>query len=295
MRILIIGGDGMLGHQLYKYLVPTHDVFVSLHQEQGAYDKHELFDNENAYGGIDVRNIESLADVLQDCRPDAVVNAVGIIKQRKSASESIPSIEINALFPHRLSLLCKAIDAKMIHLSTDCVFSGQKGNYTEGDPSDAEDLYGKSKYLGEVIEHNCLTLRTSMIGKELSRKKSLLEWFLAQDGPIKGFKKAIFTGFTTLELSRIIEKLLLKHHYAFGLYHVSSDPISKYDLLNMIKSGLKLPIEILPDTSFACDRSLDSSKFRKEFNYQPPTWDEMIDELCEDILLNHKNTTATNK
>ena len=147
--------------------------------------------------------------------------------------------------------------------------------------------------MGEVNEKNCITLRTSMIGKELSRKNSLLEWFLAQEGSIRGFKKAIFTGFTTLELSRIIEMMIVKYPDACGLYHVSSEPISKYDLLNMIKNGLKLPIEILPDTSFDCDRSLDSSKFRREFNYQPPTWDEMVDELCEDILLNPYDTMGT--
>jgi dTDP-4-dehydrorhamnose reductase len=293
MRILILGGDGMLGHQLYKHLSLTHDVSVTLHQERRLYAKYGIFDDKNTYGGIDVRNTESLGGVLRDCEPDVVINAVGIIKQRKSAKESIPSIEINALFPHRLALLCESINARMIHLSTDCVFAGTKGNYQENDPSDAEDLYGKSKYLGEVNENHCLTLRTSMIGEELSRKNSLLEWFLAQEESIRGFKKAIFTGFTTQELARIIETLIVNYPYASGLYHVSSEPISKYDLLNMVKDGLKLPIEILPDTSFFCDRSLDSSKFRKEFNYQPPTWDEMIDELCEDILLNPYDTMGT--
>ena len=172
----------------------------------------------------------------------------------------------------------------MIHLSTDCVFSGASGNYREDDPSDATDLYGKSKYLGEVSEQNCLTLRTSMIGNELFRRKSLLEWFLAQKGSIRGFKKAIFSGFTTLELSRIIEMMIVRFPGASGLYHVSSEPISKYDLLNLIKTKLKLPIKILPDESFFCDRSLDSSKFRDEFDYQPPTWEEMVDELSQDIL-----------
>ena len=171
----------------------------------------------------------------------------------------------------------------MIHLSTDCVFSGKKGNYREDDPSDALDLYGKSKYLGEVNEHHCVTLRTSMIGREIYRKKSLLEWFLAQKGSIKGFKKAIFSGFTTKELSRIIEMILTQYPDASGIYHVSSDPISKFDLLSLIKDGLKLPVEIIPDRSFVCDRSLDSSRFRQEFNYNPPTWEEMIKELCKDI------------
>jgi len=284
MRILILGGDGMLGHQLFKQLKNNHDVRVTLRQDLAAYKKFKLFSTENTFPGIDVRSLRKLAEVLADFHPDAVVNAVGIVKQLTEASESIPSIEINALFPHRLALLCKEISARMIHLSTDCVFSGKKGNYKESDTSDPDDLYGQTKFLGEVTEKHCLTLRTSMIGQELSRKKNLLEWFLAQNETVQGYRKVVFSGFTTLELSRVIENMILNYPDASGIYHVSSDPISKFDLLSLIKEGLKLPIEIIPDESFACDRSLDSSKFRQEFNYNPPIWEEMVDELCQGIL-----------
>jgi dTDP-4-dehydrorhamnose reductase len=164
-------------------------------------------------------------------------------------------------------------------LSTDCIFSGKKGSYLESDPSDAEDLYGKTKYLGEVHEANSLTLRTSIIGRELSRHTSLLDWFLAQAGTVKGFTNAIYTGFTTLEMSRIIEKMLLEYPDASGVYQVSSDPINKYELLLLIREKLGLDIEIIPDDAFCCDRSLDSSRFRTEFNYTPPTWPAMIEEL----------------
>ena len=242
-----------------------------------------LFSTKNAYTGIDIRSPFKLAGVLTDFHPDVVVNAIGIVKQLPEANESIPSIEINALFPHRLALLCKNINARMIHLSTDCIFSGNEGNYKESDTSDPDDLYGRTKLLGEVNEKHCLTLRTSMIGLELSRKKNLLEWFLAQKETVQGYKRAIFSGFTTLELSRIIEDMILNFPDACGIYHVSSDPISKFDLLSLIKKGLKLPLEINPDESFTCDRSLDSNKFRQEFNYHPPSWEEMIDELCKDI------------
>ena len=180
MRLLILGGDGMLGHQLLKSLAPRHEVRVTLRQDMEAYAAYQLFDNANSYTGIDVRSLERLAEVLADFRPEAVINAVGIVKQRPTAKESIPSLEINSLLPHRLAVLCKAIGARLIHLSTDCIFSGKKGNYQESDPSDAEDLYGKTKFLGETQENHCLTLRTSIIGRELSRNKSLLEWFLAQ-------------------------------------------------------------------------------------------------------------------
>lgn len=279
MRILILGGDGMLGHQLLKYLQINHEVKVTLRQDLGTYAQFDIFRRENVYDAIDIRSLERLVEVIADFQPEAVINAVGIVKQRADAKESIPSLEINALLPHRLAVLCKGIGARLIHLSTDCVFSGKKGNYLESDPSDAGDLYGKTKYLGEVHEANSLTLRTSIIGRELSRHTSLLDWFLAQSGTVKGFTKAIYTGFTTLEMSRIIEKMLMEYPDASGVYQVSSDPINKYELLLLIREKLGLDIEIIPDDVFCCDRSLDSSRFRSEFNYTPPTWPAMIEEL----------------
>ena len=279
MRILVLGGDGMLGHQLFKSLSSRHDVHVTLRQRLSAYKDFNLFSAENAYEGIEVGSVDRLIDVVGEFRPEAVVNAVGIVKQRSTAKESIPSLEINSLFPHRLAGLCKAAGMRMVHMSTDCVFSGRKGRYRETDLSDAEDLYGRTKYLGEVHDSHCVTLRTSIIGKELSRKQGLLEWFLSQRGSVQGFKNALFSGFTTLELSRIIEKILTEHPEKGGLYHVSSDPISKFDLLTLIKRKMGLRIEIIPTEEPRLDRSLDSTRFRKEFNYTPPTWEEMIGEL----------------
>ncbi|ACM20489.1 UDP-2-acetamido-2,6-dideoxy-beta-L-arabino-hexopyranos-4-ulose 3-epimerase and UDP-2-acetamido-2,6-dideoxy-beta-L-lyxo-hexopyranos-4-ulose 4-(Re)-reductase, putative [Geotalea daltonii FRC-32] len=279
MRILILGGDGMLGHQLLKHLQPRHEVKVTLRQDLGTYSSLGMFTSENAYDGVDVRSLERLVEVLSDFRPEAIINAVGIVKQRPDAKESIPSLEINALLPHRLAVLCKGIGARLIHLSTDCVFSGKKGSYLESDLSDAEDLYGKTKFLGEVHDTNCLTLRTSIIGHELSRHKSLLDWFLAQTGAVKGFTNAIYTGFTTIEMSRIIEKMLLDFPNASGVYQVSSEPINKYELLLLFREKLGHNIELIADSTFCCDRSLDSARFRREFNYTPPSWPAMIEGL----------------
>ena len=283
MRTLILGGDGMLGHQLLRQWQERHEVRVTLRRDPEAYVGFNLFRPDNCYYGVDIARTEELVGVLADYHPQAVVNAVGIVKQQPAAKESIPSIEINALFPHRLAMLCNAIGARLIHMSTDCVFSGRKGNYHEGDLADAEDLYGKSKYLGEVHEAHCVTLRTSIIGTELSRKKSLVEWFLAQKNPVKGFRKAIFSGFTTIEMARIVESLLVRHPAASGLYHVSSAPISKYDLLMLIRNKLGMSTEIAPDDSLQIDRSLDSARFRRECGYNPPTWENMIEELANDI------------
>ena len=274
----------MLGHQLLCCLRKNHNVRVTLRQDLKFYRQFKIFTAENSYPGIDIRYGEKLREILAEHRPDAVVNAIGIIKQRKSSKESIPSIEVNSLFPHRLALACQGCKAKLIHLSTDCIFSGEKGNYHEDDMADAEDLYGRSKLLGEVTDEHCLTIRTSMIGLELHRKKSLLEWFLAQEGTVSGYKRAIFSGFTTIELSRIIERLIVDYPKSCGLYHVSSEPISKYELLSLVKLKMKLSVQIEPDDRFECNRSLDSSRFRNEFNYSPPSWPQMIDELCERMV-----------
>jgi dTDP-4-dehydrorhamnose reductase len=283
MKILILGGDGMLGHQLLIAYQQRHDVRVTLRRDLNDYDSCGLFNTENSYAGVDVRNNNRLVEVFSEFHPEAVINAVGIVKQHVEAKVAIPSLEINALLPHRLALLCRATGARLVHLSTDCVFSGKKGNYIETDESDAHDLYGKTKHLGELHEDHCLTLRTSIIGLELSRCKSLVEWFLTQKGAIKGFQKAIFSGFTTIEMSRIIENLLINYPDASGLYNVASFPINKYELLLLLKNKLELDINIHPDESVKIDRSLDSSRFQKEFNYSPPPWDSMIEELAQII------------
>ena len=287
LRILILGGDGMLGHQLLKHFAGRHEARVTLRQDAYAYERYGIFGEQNSYFGIDIRSQARVLEVMADFRPEAVINAVGIVKQRPTAKESIPSLEINSLLPHRLAIMCKAAGMRLVHVSTDCVFSGRRGGYKENDLSDAEDLYGKSKYLGEVSDNGCITLRTSIIGLELSRKESLIEWFLAQRGPVNGFTRAIYTGFTTIEFSRVIEMLLVQHPVASGVYHVSSESISKYDLLQIIKRKAELPIEIVPDGAFHCDRSLDSTRFRREFDYTPPSWDAMVDELVKDLRGNH--------
>jgi len=282
MRILILGGDGMLGHRLLKQLSARHETRVTLRQNLDTYRAYGLFTPDNAYGDIDVRTTDRLSDVLNEFQPEAVVNCVGIVKQRSEAQSSIPSLEINALLPHRLANLTGACGARLLHLSTDCVFSGNRGNYREHDFADADDLYGRTKFLGEVAEPHCLTLRTSIIGRELARKAGLLEWFLAQrDKVAKGYRHAIFSGFTTHEMARIIERMLVDFPRATGLYQVSSEPISKYALLSKVNTTLGLGITLVPDDTFRCDRSLDSSRFRTEFDYRPPSWGEMVAELAQ--------------
>lgn len=282
MRILILGGDGMLGHQLLKDLSRSHQVRVTLRQERSAYNRFALFTEENSYTGIDVRVTDRLVGVLADFHPEVVINAVGVVKQRKDGLDPIPNLEINALLPHRLAALCKAIGSRLIHISTDCVFSGRTGGYAESDQPDPIDVYGHSKLLGEVTANGCITLRSSIIGPELWRRTSLLEWFLAQKGRAPGYRNAIFSGLTTIEMGRIMERLISNFPLSSGIYHVSSQPISKFDLLMLIRDKFALPIELTPDDAFHCNRSLNSDRFRRDFGYEPPTWAQMVDELAAD-------------
>jgi dTDP-4-dehydrorhamnose reductase len=273
----------MLGHRLYLHLRGSHDARVTLHRPLEAYAHCALFDANNAYERVDAGSFGTVERAIEAHRPHVVVNGIGIVKQRNDATQAIPSIEINALFPHRLAVLCRSGGTRLIHISTDCVYSGRRGNYNEADAADADDLYGRSKLLGEVSEPPVLTLRTSMIGRELARKLSLLEWFLAQRGTVRGFRRAVFSGFTTTELARVIEMLIVRFPDGAGLYHVSSAPITKFDLLTLIRDKLALDIAIEPDDELYCDRSLDSSRFRSRFEYSPPSWEDMVTELAKEM------------
>jgi dTDP-4-dehydrorhamnose reductase len=283
MRVLVLGGDGMLGHELFRALRAAHEARVTLRQPLAAYAAKGLFDRGNAFAGVDARSAGSVEAVLAEFKPQTVINAIGIVKQRPESEEALASIEVNALLPHRLALACRAVGARLIHLSTDCVFSGERGAYREEDRPDPADLYGRSKLLGEVSGEGALTLRTSMIGLGLYRKTSLVDWFLAQKGRVQGYRRAIFSGLTTREIARVISLLVDKHPQASGLYHLSASPISKYELLVKLRERLRAPVEIAPADEPRIDRSLDSTRFRRVFAWQPRSWDEMLDELANEI------------
>ena len=285
MRILILGGTGMLGHQLWDYFSGRFpDTHTTIRQSRNCYVTGELFNSSRVIDSVDVSDFLELTGVMKCVRPDFILNCIGITKRRGKVGEAIHAITLNALLPHKLVEWGKNNSAKVINFSTDCVFDGVHGNYTEESPTKATDLYGKTKALGEIQGNNALTLRSSFIGAELGAGTELLEWFLSQTGTVQGFKNAIYSGFTTLELSRIIENIVVHHPDANGIYNISSDPISKFDLLMLIRDKMRLDIDIIPDEIFRCNRSLDSTKFRKEVNYTPPTWEAMIEELSKHIL-----------
>lgn len=283
MRVLILGGNGMLGHKLVQRLNDKFEVW-STQRKHLSPDKYlNIFLPEKTIYGVNAEIFKTVKKSIAQANPDVIVNAIGIIKQNQSSNNVVKNLIVNSILPHRLANLAQLNNIRLINISTDCVFSGTKGNYRESDVTDALDLYGRSKFLGEVSAENCLTLRTSIIGRELKTNHSLVEWFLSQAGKkVKGYKNAIFSGFPTVILADIIADLIAKNKKLYGLYHVSSQPISKFDLLTLLKKAYQIKIEIEPFEEFKIDRSLNSAKFRRETNFQPMSWNEMVKKMAED-------------
>jgi len=229
--------------------------------------------------GVDAENEGDLARAIALAKPTLVVNCVGVIKQLASAKDPLVTIPINALLPHRLAKLCASAGARLIHVSTDCVFSGRAGLYSEADFPDADDLYGRSKLLGEVDYPHAITLRTSIIGHELGSAFGLVGWFLSQSGTVKGYRKAIFSGLPTVTLARLMRDVVAPRPDLHGLYHVSAEPIDKFTLLQLVKAAYGKQIEITPDDSVVIDRSLRSDRFRAATGFAPPPWPALVEEM----------------
>ena len=241
--------------------------------------------HENIVPDIDILDNKSLTQAIEHANPDVVINCVGLVKQLSTAHDPLVVLPINSMYPHRLAAICEQRGARLIHISTDCVFDGLKGNYVESDQSDATDLYGKSKYIGELNDKpHAITLRTSIIGHELNSSTGLIEWFLSQSGSIRGFKRAIFSGLPTVELARVIKDYVIPREELNGLYHVSAEPISKYDLLNLVAKIYGKKIEIIPDSEFIIDRSLNSELFQSETGYRAPAWPDLVAKMKDSKL-----------
>ncbi len=281
LRLMILGGTGMLGHTLFRYLSAQDnlDVYATARSAAGLDRWFAPRLIEKIRTDVDADNFDTVIRALAAVQPDIVINCIGLIKQLPLANDPLSAITINSQLPHRLSLICRAAGARMIHISTDCVFDGQKGNYRETDPSNATDLYGRSKYLGEVTYDHCVTLRTSIIGHELKGRLGLVEWFRAQSGPVLGFTKAIYTGFPTIELASVIHRFVLPDASLRGVYHVASSPISKYELLLLVARKYSKQNMIMPVDDVRIDRSLDGTRFCQATGYRPPTWPELIDRM----------------
>jgi dTDP-4-dehydrorhamnose reductase len=278
MRVLVIGASGMLGHIVLRLFAEStgYEVWGTTRgaPPQGLTDS--AFDT---IGGIDLTNWESVMGAFLACRPDVTINCAGVVKQLAEADDPLTVLPLNSLVPHRLARLCELTGSRFIHVSTDCVFDGQRGGYIETDLPNARDLYGASKYLGEVSSPGCVTLRTSIIGPQLDGTTGLVSWFLSQHDAVHGYTRAIFSGLSTLELARVMRDYVIPSRDLEGVYHVSTAPISKYDLLLLLAEAYQKPIDIVPDDRLKIDRSLDSTRFRNKTGYVPPAWREMVREM----------------
>ena len=280
VKILILGVNGMLGYSLFKYFEKNKnfETYGTVRDKNKLTNEKDIFLNKNIKE-INCLDLQKIRSLILKIQPGFIINCTGIVKQNPLINNIPLSIELNSLFPHYLSNICKNIECKLIQFSTDCVFSGKSGNYNENDFADADDIYGRTKFLGELKEKNCITIRTSFIGHELIYKWGLISWFLSQEDKVRGFKNVIYSGLTTLEIGKLIEKYIIPNKKLEGLYHISSKPIDKYSLLNIIKNVYQKNIHIEKDFSITSDKSLNSSKFKKETGYKPKEWHYAISEL----------------
>jgi dTDP-4-dehydrorhamnose reductase len=280
MKVLVIGASGMIGSTVLRVLSEKKDWQVGgTVRNRGACEFFSKQIGERVYDGVNAENPDTLAKVLDAARPDVVVNCAGLTKHKPEADDPLLSIPINTLMPHRLAGLCKLVGARLIHVSTDCVFSGEKGNYSEDDFADARDVYGKSKALGEVSYPHTVTLRTSTIGHEFQSRYGLLEWFLSQQGRCKGYDRAIFSGLPTVVFAQVVRDVVIPRPELAGLYHVAAEPINKYELLKLIAKVYGKQIEIEADSKLAIDRSLNAQHFREATGYVAPGWEELIETM----------------
>ena len=273
----------MLGHKLVQVLATDADVWATVHSDAESLARPGIIEPSRIIPNTEASDVNSIKSAIDKAEPDVVINAIGIVKQLPTANDVISALSINSIFPHQLARLSGEMGFRGITISTDCVFDGRKGNYSEGDVPDAADLYGKSKQLGEVDAPNFLTLRTSIIGRELGTAHGLVEWFLSnRGGAVKGFTKAVFSGFPTIILAELIGKLIREHPDLRGIYNVSADPIDKYRLLTLLNDAYRANVEITPSDELVIDRSLDSARFREATGFRPAPWPEMIERMAAD-------------
>lgn len=281
-RILVLGATGMLGHEAIRVLAPDFDVWGACRDPRVLPDLG--IGSDRLLGGLDAMEPRSASELINAVRPDLVFNAAGIVKQREEAKSAVPSIAVNSLWPHAVAEACAAHDARLVHVSTDCVFSGVRGGYVEDDVPDAPDLYGRSKLLGEVADRrNAVTLRTSIIGWQLGRPTGLVGWFAAhRNEPMKGYTRAVFSGLTTRALTEVVRDVVIADENLTGLWHVSADPIDKFTLLSNLSDELDWKVDLTPVDEPVIDRSLDSSRFRAATGWRPPSWPHMLGQLARD-------------
>lgn len=281
MKILVLGASGMLGNAMLRVMSAQEAWSVFGTVRDADLVLHQPAPRAVIVPGVQADQPDGLVAAFAQTRPDVVINCIGLVKQLSNAEDPLVAVPINTLLPHRLAQMCKSAGARLVHVSTDCVFSGNKGNYVESDLADAQDVYGRSKLLGEVDYPHAVTLRTSVIGHELRSKHGLVEWFMSQHARVKGYSEVVFSGLPTCELARVVRDFVIPKAHLRGVYHVASEPISKYDLLQIIKRVYGKEVEIEPDGRFKIYRSLNADRFREATGYVAPSWLELVSRMHE--------------
>lgn len=282
-RVLVLGATGMLGASIFRELAKSAkwEMAATVRDVNSAKSVIQSVPNVAIVEGVDALRFETVVEAITATSPDVVINCIGVVKQVDNASHSEISIELNSLFPHRLGRICSSAGVRMIHFSTDCVFAGTKGGYVETDVMDASDLYGRTKSLGEVGDPPHLTLRTSIIGHEVNTAHSLVDWYLSQDAKVNGYRGAIFSGLPTVVIAQILDKHILESRCS-GVYHLSADPINKFDLLSLVRSTYGRGALVEPCDEYQVDKSLNSSKLRSQLGLQVDKWPVLIDQMWKE-------------
>lgn len=287
MRIIILGGSGLIGHKLWQLLPSRFDeVYTTLRRPKQEFAKFGLYNSSKVIGNVDILDFDKLEGILQAVDPDVIINCIGITKRKELIQDPFHAISVNSLYPHKLAQWVRRHQRRMIHFSTDCVFNGAEGNYTEDSLTTAEDTYGRTKALGEVRYPNTLTIRSSFIGRELEGKTELLEWFLAQRGPkVRGFTQAYYSGVSTIFMTRVVGDIIQNHPELSGLYQLATpEPIAKYDLLTIANRAFNKNVELVPDDSFVNINTLNGDRLRAILGYSAPSWEQMLSELAQETI-----------
>jgi len=284
MKVVVLGASGLIGHKLFEKLSKRYETYGTLRLKVEVYDNDFFKDYDNFIDQIDVHDFNNLIKNLNRINPDVILNCVGITKRKNEINLPLESIYVNSIFPHKLLNWAISNNKRLIHFSTDCVFNGKEGNYSELSLTNSEDNYGRTKALGEVNSKNGLTIRSSFIGRELLTNSELLEWFLSQKNEsIKGFKNAMYSGVSTNFLAKTVGDIIEFFPELYGLRQLSiKNPISKYDLLMIAKDKFNKSVDIIADKKFKIDASLNGDLLRKEISYGNPNWNDMMEELCAD-------------
>ncbi|WP_228111868.1 SDR family oxidoreductase [Zoogloea sp. 1C4] len=282
IRVLVLGATGMLGNAVLRCFSELSGCVVFGTSRSDRVSSFLDADLRNyIITSIDVSKFDDICRAFDVAKPTVVINCIGLVKQLDASEDVLTAVPLNALLPHQLARLCSMVGARLVHISTDCVFSGAAGSYCETDFPDANDVYGRTKFLGEVDYPNAITLRTSIIGRELSGSRSLLCWFLSQKGRVNGYTEAVFSGLPTDELARVIRDVVLPRADLRGLFHVAAKPIDKYTLLKLVADVFKLSVEIVPNSDVKVDRSLSADKFKAITGYVAPDWSVLIKNMYE--------------